>query len=143
MIISAEYIAGFFDGEGSVGIYSRKDRLGGFGLRVQLTQNTSTDSQIILQYLQNKYGGNLTTQKTLSDKLKYNWQLNSNKAVLFLKDIYPYSILKRKQIEVAIYFQENRPTIKRNSGGEIQSHNLEDAAWCVEQADKIKRLKHE
>ena len=49
--ITKQYIAGFFDGEGSIGIYNRKDRYNGACLRTQLTQNKTKESFLILSFL--------------------------------------------------------------------------------------------
>ena len=69
--ISSQYIAGFFDGEGTIGLYSRKDGKA-YHLRIQITQNVSEESLAIFTYLKTKYGGNLGTQKTTSGNTKFN-----------------------------------------------------------------------
>jgi hypothetical protein len=140
--VSIEYIAGFFDGEGSIGIYSRKDRTGGFCLTTQLTQNVSNEVIQIIFSLQHTYGGNVSYQKTLSGNTKVNWQLSSNKAMEFLKVIEPHLILKREQALIAINFQENRQPVTRDSNGRIRGLSEESILSYVKAAEQIKKLKH-
>lgn len=138
---SKPYIAGFFDGEGSIGIYSRKDRKGGYHLRTQLTQNLTPKSLELIEFLQSVYGGNFSPHKTLSMNTNFNWQLNGDKAVVFLEDILPFLVLKEEQALLAIEFQKNRPTINRNRNGEIQAHSMYAVKWCKDISDKMKKLK--
>lgn len=116
-MITREYIAGFFDGEGSIGIYHRKNT--GFHLRIQLTQNRDIVSKELFRVLVDVYGGNLSEQKTLSGGIKYNWQLNADKAVYFLEEIEPFLILKKTQAQIAIAWQKQRPEIIRGEHGRI------------------------
>ncbi len=118
--ITKQYIAGFFDGEGSIGIYNRKDRYNGACLRTQLTQNKTSESFLILSFLKNKYGGNLSEQKTLSNGIKYNWQLNPKGVKVFLEDIGPYLICKKSQAKLALYWLKNRPKVKREKNGRVK-----------------------
>jgi len=113
--ITKQYIAGFFDGEGCIGVYHRKNR--GFHLRTQLTQNKTAKSEIILNYLLNKYGGNLEEQITNSKKIKYNWQLSSKNAMKLLEDIKPHLIIKKDQAEIALAWQKQRPKIVKDEKG--------------------------
>lgn len=120
MDITKEYIAGFFDGEGSIGIYSRKDRFNGTCCRIQVVQNKTEDSTPLFNFLKNKYGGNISEQITLSNGIKYNWQLNPKGTKAFLLDILPYLKLKRKQALLALYWIDNRPKAKRSKSGTIE-----------------------
>lgn len=117
MEYTKQYIAGFFDGEGSIGVYSRNQR--GFHLRTQLTQNKSKNIKQLMEYLLSQYGGNLSEQATLSGGIKYNWQLNADKAVVFLEEISPFLILKKNQADIAIWWQKQRPARIRNKKGQI------------------------
>ena len=81
--ISLAYIAGFFDGEGSIGIYKNSNKsTPGYGLRTQLVQNKRLGSTKLMKFLKDKFGGNLSEQITISGDTKYNWQLNAEKAVI-------------------------------------------------------------
>ncbi len=140
MKISLQYIAGFFDGEGSIGVYKTSGK-NNWHLRTQLAQNKSNNSTRIMEYLKNRYGGNISIQITLSNKNKYNWQLNSNKCAKFLKDIEPYLVLKKKQAQIAIKWQLSRPSVTRNSKGQIQLSFPEDLKKAKRVSIKLKQLK--
>lgn len=101
------YIAGFFDGEGSVGVY--KNGKGVYHLRTQLVQNVSQASLTLLDNLIKTWGGNGSIQTTKSTGAKkFNWQLNSKKAERFLQDIRPFTRLKSEQIDMALFYMEGK-----------------------------------
>jgi hypothetical protein len=110
-----EYIAGFFDGEGSIGIYRYHG--GKFYLRTQLSQNKSRKSELIFAELKRRFGGHYSEQRTLSGGIKYNWQLHGIHAAKFLKKIWPYLLLKKQQAIIALVWQDGRPKPSRNSFG--------------------------
>lgn len=143
MKLTKEYIAGFFDGEGSIGIYKRKDRNKGNGscARIQLTQNKSKESTFILNQLMLEYGGNLSIQKTLSGNIKYNWQLNPKGVEKFLKDITPYLILKKSQALLILYWIKNRPLIKRDKSGKVILFSKEEIEFTENIIRLMKELK--
>jgi len=141
MKISSKYIAGFFDGEGCIGIYNRKDRYNGTCSRIQLTQNKTKESSFILKYLLKKYGGNLSEQKTLSGNIKYNWQLNPKGTENFLKEILPYLILKRKQALLILMWIKNRPKIKRGKNARVIKYSKEEILYTQNVIKLMKKLK--
>ena len=141
--ITLQYIAGFFDGEGSIGIYYRQKTKDGFHLRTQLTNNKNKDAQRLMAYLMDKFGGNLSEQVTLSGNIKYNWQLNSDKAVYFLKKIAPYLIFKKDQAIIAINWQEQRPKRIRDKRGRIQVKRTRTVDFDIKVSRLIKTLKQE
>jgi len=139
------YVAGFFDGEGSIGIYRALSKIDRhpvrFHLKTQLTQNKASRSEELLRGLMIHYGGNLTEQRTLSGKIKFNWQLNSESAVRFLDDILPFLFLKHEQAEVAIAWQRQRPPLVRNALGHIQRKIPEDVSCDEKVSELVKALK--
>lgn len=141
--ITLQYIAGFFDGEGSIGIYYRQKTKDGFHLRTQLTNNKNKDAQRLMSYLIDRFGGNLSEQVTLSGNIKYNWQLNSDKAVYFLKKIAPYLIFKKDQAIIAINWQEQRPKRIRDKRGRIQVKRTRTVDFDIKVSRLIKALKQE
>lgn len=141
--ITLQYIAGFFDGEGSIGIYYRQKTKDGFHLRTQLINNKNKNAQELMAYLMNKFGGNLSEQITLSGKVKYNWQLNSDKAVYFLRKIEPYLVLKKAQAIITINWQEQRPPLLRDKKGRIQMKRKRTVEFDIKVSRLIKALKKE
>ena len=115
MRLTVEYVAGFFDGEGSIGVYEngRKTPF----LRTQLTQNVGRASSLLLGALVERYGGNLSRQKT-SHGVKFNWQLNSRRACRFLVEMTPHLVLKKEQAEMAVaWFFLRDGRAQRSKGG--------------------------
>src|SRR3990167_3671409 len=139
MEYTKQYIAGFFDGEGSIGVYSRNKK--GYHLRTQLTQNKGNEIKQLMEHLLFKYGGNLSEQATLSKRIKYNWQLNADKAVFFIEEISPFLILKKKQADVAIWWQKQRPIRFRNKKGQIVLKEKADVVLDENVSKIIKTLK--
>jgi len=141
--ITLQYIAGFFDGEGSVGIYYRQKTKDRFHLRTQLSQNKDKNIQKMMDYLVDKFGGNLSEQVTLSGRVKYNWQLNSDTAVSFLRKIEPYLIIKKDQAIIATNWQEQRPERIRDNRGRIRVKRKRTVDFDIKVSRLIKALKQE
>ena len=101
--VTREYAAGFFDGEGSIGIYPTtfdgRDR---YYLRTQITQSVNALSTELLTALRALHGGNLSLITGARANKVYNWQLNSYKAAKFLTWLEPHLRLKRDQAQLAI-----------------------------------------
>jgi len=89
----------------------------------------------------NKFGGNLSEQTTLSGNIKYNWQLNSNKAAYFLEKIVPSLIFKKDQAIIAINWQKQRPEIIRDKRGRIQARKKSTIKLDVKVSSLLKALK--
>lgn len=112
--MNAHYIAGLFDGEGSIGVYRHSGKTSGPMLRTQLTQNIHKESVKLFQELQGYFGGNLLTNKTRSGKKRHNWQLTNEKALKFLKWLLPSLRFKKEEAELAIQWQLTKPGPTRN-----------------------------
>lgn len=139
-MISLEYIAGFFDGEGSIGIY--KNGRGLYHLRTQLTQNANSDTTPIIEALRAQYGGNVCRLEKKSNRPKtiYNWQLNGHGALRFLRELEPHLIVKKRQATIAIEWQSKKlPTPERDALGRIKS--LPATEEDIETAALLKKLK--
>lgn len=107
------YFAGFFDGEGCVSINKtsggkRKYTRPGFQLRLNVA-NTNFD---VLYALQNKYGGKVYERKKKNARTYGNWIAVSRQCINPITLWLPYSIVKTKQLEIALDFQSNRKTNK-------------------------------
>lgn len=104
------YWAGFFDGEGSVGIYVSS----GGVITYRCTISQKRPHTGVLRELAEIYDGSITDHKaSLCDCL----QLSSMRAYEFLRDILPYSVIKKEQIKLflttvdAIRLGENPDTL--------------------------------
>lgn len=108
--MSPEYVAGFFDGEGSISIIKTQfhklksdpsKRVTGTALSISIA-NTNL---AVLQSIAAKYGGKVyhLTDKRPASKQGYLMRvLGREKQIWFLGEIKPFSIIKREQIEIAL-----------------------------------------
>jgi hypothetical protein len=97
------YIAGLFDGEGSVYISEMR---GSYHLYAIVT-NTNLS---VLEAINQEFGGWIQQKKDHEKRNFpcYSWGSSGHKAVAFLKSVLPWLITKRLQAEYAIEFQENK-----------------------------------
>lgn len=115
MTVSTEYLcwlAGFFDGEGSVSIGVNHYKLVNapfkgkrYHLRINIVQNIKE----VLEEIKGHFGGCLKLQKVYYANLQrpiYNLAIDAHKAREFLTAVYPHLKVKRKQAEVGIAFQD-------------------------------------
>ena len=101
--IKTGYFAGFFDGEGYVGIDEGKK--GSYTLRVAIN-NSNLD---ILKMYNNEYGGKIRPLNNKNSKEHhkqlYQWYVDSNESLSFLNVIYPFIRVKKEETKYAIEFQ--------------------------------------
>ena len=135
----AAYFAGLFDGEGSVGIRCNTQgrQYYSYILRIAIT-NTH---QGIIEQLQNKFAGSIYFLKRYSPahRQAWYWDLYSRSAFDFLKIIYPYSIIKKPQIELAMKFQEQ---CIHKSVGYNKNKTLEQTMLSEFYKHQISQLNH-
>lgn len=117
MLLTADlaYFAGLVDGEGS--IYLRKGVRGNLQMRLSVV-NTN---EVLIDWIVSRFGGKkyLVERTSRSNhKPAYHWHLQSQAAVVVLRDIAQYLVAKKPQAELAIYAWENRqptPIAKRRA----------------------------
>ncbi|MBO9553478.1 hypothetical protein [Cellulomonas sp.] len=113
----AAYIAGFFDGEGSLGIYSNGTT--GRCLRAQITQAESKEARETLERWRARWGGSLCTLNRSLRRHAMIWQVSGDNAADFLREIRPWLRLKADQADIAIAWQSARPATRRDERGRI------------------------
>jgi len=103
------YIAGLFDGEGHIFITEDKRPAYKTSLHILRTGVTNTNRPII-QWLFSIFPTTISRRVRYKDhptwKPCYSWEASSNKALYFLKTIYPYLRIKKEQVRLGIEFQE-------------------------------------
>lgn len=121
------YVAGFFDGEGSVTI--ARVRTGGYSdyhkIVVAIGQRAKYGA--ILNRIQESFGGTVAigSQKhRLADRWAEHahWQLQRKSEIeRFLMALQPYCVVKAKQIELGLEFVRfvNKPAVQRDALGRI------------------------
>lgn len=100
--INLYYFAGFFDGEGSIGIMNSRVRLNWspeYRLQISIGQNDGGTMDWIIE----NFGGHL--HKVKRDN-SYIWLTSNKHAYKLLKIILPYLKYKKPQAELAIQFYE-------------------------------------
>ena len=131
-MLSNQYIAGLFDGEGSVGIYRKSNKCSRRGwcfyLLVQIKLKYGTD---VLYEIQKRFGGYVRRRRDG----QVCWRCESMLALNFLNAIKDYSRIKQAQILLAIEFQER----KHNRVGKDLSD--EEFDWQAAVAKTLKWLK--
>ena len=102
------YMAGFFDGEGCVSIGYRKSRNYLQYQMKTITSQAKEEGKQICEWLKINFKGVVSSKKKLKEyhSSRYEWVLMSKQAYNFLKQIYPYLKIKKKQVKLAIEFQE-------------------------------------
>jgi hypothetical protein len=110
---SLEYLAGFFDGEGNIGIYSG----GGTGrtLRAQVTQADSEIARALLGYFKESWGGSVCRFNRALRRNAWNFQVGGDGARSLISDLRPHLILKAAQADLALLWFEARPQLTANS----------------------------
>lgn len=102
--IEKAYMAGIFDGEGSLSITNRENHSSYWGLQIGMTNRE------VLELFQKKLDGHILKEKLEANrKQMYRYQLrNQNRIYFFLKEILPYLIVKREKSKEFIKYIENK-----------------------------------
>lgn len=101
-MLSAEYLAGLFDGEGYVGVVYNKVH-DAWGLRLSVTNNHKG----ICESLRNQFGGALVPPRhygPVEGKGAWTWAAYSSRAKEFLRVIQPFTIIKKPQVDLALTY---------------------------------------
>lgn len=91
------YLAGLFDGEGSISIGNRSPS---FSLRIRIT-NTNLE---VLEWVTELYGGNIRRKNRVRPHHKacWEWILRDRKAAQALTQFYPFMIVKKPQAQLVV-----------------------------------------
>jgi hypothetical protein len=115
------WAAGFFDGEGCVMVEVSKEKNCKHGFRTSLHTTVTQTSLPCLQLYLEKFGGSITTSenKTPTGRrwaVQYRWIARNEEALVFLKAIEPYVIVKKEQVEAALKYPLYNETGKKYGG---------------------------
>ncbi len=99
------YFAGFFDGDGSVTICKREGRKTNHSathyMLVQITNGVKEPLDLVSKI----FGGSYHPVKTSTGRA-WKWALTGEKARIFLEDMYPYLIVRKSAVKLALEFQK-------------------------------------
>jgi len=117
------YIAGFFDGEGSVSILRRGDT-GRYDMHISVGQTTDE----VIYWIEKKLGGRVSFSSREKQKRKdgsscrpmWTWYACGSHAVDILQMLHPYLRVKQDQAGLAITFQDKMKHRRRMSKEEAE-----------------------
>ena len=136
------YAAGLFDGEGYVRI-GRWKKPNSIHIRYNTYAGIGMTHRPIIEQLHATYGGSLHMNRHDQRNQKYRIQFSciwaSQIASTFLRQIYPFTTVKKEQIEVALALQEH---IDQNPYKPSGSYDKRGAA-PREDRDEIMRYREE
>lgn len=129
-LISLEYMAGFFDGEGSVSIILTR-RPNQRSPRYQLAVCVVQVDPTVLREFKDRFGGNVFAQATHLHRRwtpTFRWHVNCENAARFLEAILDKLVVKRHDAEIGLEFQrlirEANETRGFNRRGGLSSDEL-------------------
>lgn len=130
------YAAGFFDADGTVGVYryTNKSTRAGYEFRLQTKIAQKLWLEAFLEW-RGRWGGYLGSQKGSQGGNYWRWQLYANDAAQFLEDVLPWLRNKHDQAELAIRFQSRKKSCGR-------ALSRAESEWQQAVSDAIKELKH-
>lgn len=101
--LTLSYIAGFFDGEGSINITARKRKH--FSIEHALTLAIGQKDGATLDWIKNTMGGRIYQVKRDGS---YFWCMSNKEAYHFLKALLPFLQYKKPQAVLAIEFYDGK-----------------------------------
>ena len=125
------WVAGFFDGEGSVIVEYSKSPESYPGWRTSLHATLTQTSLPCLELVQSRLGGTVKTSdnRTADTRrwaVQYTWSVRNQNAIDFLKKIAPYSVVKKEQIELALTYPMFDSRGKKYGN---KSNPIPDSVW--------------
>lgn len=107
---SIEYFAGIFDGEGWFSIHRARAGRHSREFSFQLYAGLAIRDHVVVNHLKREFGGSIQFHNLSARNPKHSdvwrWVAVSTNALMFAKKVIPHLIVKKKQAEAAIQFQE-------------------------------------
>ena len=105
------YMAGYFDGEGS--IFIKLNQSNGKVNHVHVLQCSITSNNLTsLIEFQSEFGGAIVNSlSSLTGKKQFHWLIYANKALNCLEALHPFLRGKRVEAEIAINFQKQKASL--------------------------------
>lgn len=129
------YLAGFFDADGSVGIYARPR--GRYHLSVAISQNVK-GKNILLEY-ERRFGGGVTLAHRKGLKKNWSeawqWRCYGDTAAKALIALVPYLTLKKEEAELGVEWQTTK--VKGTGGAGKKRCKDGDKVY----SDRLKKMK--
>lgn len=131
------YLAGFFDGEGSISLIKNKEKSGKVGF--QLVIHLSNTNLKILEKYKELFGGSIYITKRLTERHKqaYYWTARSKTALMFLEKIKPYLFIKKRQAILGIEFSKQ---LRPHGGNRKKPLTKDENSFRIKSANTMKEL---
>jgi len=109
------YAAGLIDGEGHIGIQCSK----GKHYYAEITIGMSEKATPLLKAVMGRFGGTILQGRKKTKKWdgSVKWRIGGEEAYTFLREIYPYLMLKVHQVETVLELQELHHSLKQHPNG--------------------------
>lgn len=135
-IISKNYLAGFFDAEGSVSI--GRESLQSVVLYVKVSQNDNKITQELFARLIEQFGGLIHYSITSIGNVHTEYTVRGKRAYILLQYISKECIIKRAQVQLAIVWYKSRLNLSRGPRVYSDEERLKDDTAIEE----LKALKY-
>jgi hypothetical protein len=140
------YVAGLFDGEGyvTVRIWEKPNSK---HVRCQIFCGIAMTYRPVIEMLCATYGGNIKQNRhdlrNRKHRIQFQWIAASRQANSVLKRLYPYLVVKKAEVEIALKLQDHIDAHKYKSGNQLHSHPERDRLLDERRsmANQIKALK--
>lgn len=101
------YIAGFFDGEGTLSLGYSNVLSQGYRKDVWVCRAACVSTDLfILEFIKDRFGGNISPKNKQIGKACYQWYLSGPRLNKFLHDISPFLKIKQPQAKLLLEFRE-------------------------------------
>jgi hypothetical protein len=135
------YLAGLFDGEGSVNIFKQPSRKDMKSSAYFVEISIGNTHKGVLKWVLEHFGGRLThnaERYTKRNQRTWRWRASSHEAYEILIAMRPYLIVKQEQAQVAIEFREHQVAFKAHGHNPITT---EEEAWRENQRMKLRSMR--
>ncbi|SRR6266566_5746980 len=135
------YLAGLFDGEGSVNIFKQPKRKDMTVPAYFIEISIGNTHKGVLQWVLEKFGGRLShnaEQYTKRNHRTWRWRASSNDAYEVLVAMLPYLTVKKEQAKLAIEFRERQVAYNGRSSKHLTGEELE---WRENQRVKLSTIR--
>lgn len=142
------YVAGLFDGEGYVRAQKITRPLPSEYIAWQVYIGIGMTHAQVIEKLQRQFGGSLTindhSKRNINHRPQFFWKTSSQKACAMLRQILPFLIVKREEVELALELQASIDAHKFKLGNQFWKHKDHTAIFAYREsiADRISALKH-
>ena len=137
------WAAGFFDGEGSIGIYPAGSSGRSFQLSIVVGQVDTRPLQVFQELFEGNLFENAWAKRAKKGRVGWSWRASSRRAAAILTEMLPYLVNKRDEATLAIEFQAGKGVQPRNLDGKVGGFPLSAEDFDKQRfyAEEVKRLK--